>query len=91
MPAPPPAVARESLQGHYAGFASRFAAFVVDLVVLTGIFMLVLAAINFATSIVTGLTALHNLVSGKYSTATQITAVVVFVVIEFLLRPQDFI
>ena len=54
MPAPPPAVARENLQGHYAGFASRFAAFVVDLVVLTGIFMLVLAAINFASSIVTG-------------------------------------
>jgi uncharacterized RDD family membrane protein YckC len=54
MPAPPPAVAQESLQGHYAGFASRFAAFVVDLVVLTGIFMLILAAINFAASIVTG-------------------------------------
>ena len=54
MPAPTPAVARQSLQGHYAGFASRFAAFVVDLVVLTGIYMLVLAAINFATSIVTG-------------------------------------
>jgi hypothetical protein len=31
------------------------------------------------------LTALHNLVAGHYSTATQITAVVVFVVIEFLL------
>ena len=29
--------------------------------------------------------ALHNLVAGKYSTATQIIAVVVFVVIEFLL------
>ena len=26
MPAPTPAVARQSLQGHYAGFASRFAA-----------------------------------------------------------------
>ena len=53
-PARPPAAARESLQGHYAGFASRFAAFVVDVVVLTGIFMLVLAAINFAASILTG-------------------------------------
>jgi hypothetical protein len=31
------------------------------------------------------LTALHNLVTGHYSTATQVTAVVVFVVIEFLL------
>jgi len=50
----PPAAARESLQGHYAGFASRFASFVVDLIVLTGIFMLVLAAINFAASVITG-------------------------------------
>jgi hypothetical protein len=31
------------------------------------------------------LTALHNLVTGHYSTATQITAVIVFVLIEFLL------
>jgi hypothetical protein len=45
------------------------------------------------------LTALHNLVAGKYSTATQVTAVIVFVLIEFLLiiipfgflvlRPED--
>jgi uncharacterized RDD family membrane protein YckC len=53
-PARPPAAARESLQGHYAGLASRFASFVVDLVVFTGIFMLVLAAINFAASVLTG-------------------------------------
>jgi uncharacterized RDD family membrane protein YckC len=53
-PVKPPAAARESLQGHYAGFASRFAAFVVDLIVFTGIFILVLAAINFAASILTG-------------------------------------
>ena len=31
------------------------------------------------------LTALHNLVAGQYSTATQVSAVVVFVIIEFLL------
>ena len=31
------------------------------------------------------LTALHNLVAGHYSTATQVVAVVVFVVIEFIL------
>ena len=31
------------------------------------------------------LAALHHLVAGKYSTATQVIAVVVFVVIEFLL------
>jgi len=53
-PFKPPAAARESFQGHYAGFASRFAAFAADLVVLTGIFMLVLAAINFAASTLTG-------------------------------------
>jgi uncharacterized RDD family membrane protein YckC len=53
-PFEPPPAARESLQGHYAGFASRFAAFVVDLVVLTGIFVLVLAAINFMASVLTG-------------------------------------
>jgi len=53
-PCEPPHAARESLQGHYAGFASRFAAFMVDLVVLTGIFILVLAAINFTVSVLTG-------------------------------------
>jgi hypothetical protein len=31
------------------------------------------------------LTALHHLITGKYSTATQVIAVIVFVVIEFLL------
>jgi hypothetical protein len=31
------------------------------------------------------LTALHNLIAGHYSTATQVTAVIVFVFIEFLL------
>jgi uncharacterized RDD family membrane protein YckC len=53
-PVKPPAAARESIQGHYAGFASRFAAFVVDVVVLTGISLLGLAAFNFAASILTG-------------------------------------
>jgi uncharacterized RDD family membrane protein YckC len=49
-----PAVARESLQGHYAGFASRFTAYVVDAGTSTGLFMLALAAISFAVSVVTG-------------------------------------
>jgi hypothetical protein len=31
------------------------------------------------------LTALHNLVNGKSSTATQVVAVVIFVIIDFLL------
>ena len=33
----------------------------------------------------TYLTALHNLIAGKYSTATEVVAVFVFVIIEFLL------
>jgi uncharacterized RDD family membrane protein YckC len=49
-----PTVARESLQGHYAGFASRFTAYVVDAGTSTGLFMLALAAISFAVSVVTG-------------------------------------
>jgi hypothetical protein len=31
------------------------------------------------------LSALHNLVTGKYSTATQVVAVIIFVIIEFSL------
>jgi uncharacterized RDD family membrane protein YckC len=51
--APPPA-AQEILQGHYAGFASRFLAFAVDVAALTAAFVLILAAVNFVVSIVTG-------------------------------------
>jgi uncharacterized RDD family membrane protein YckC len=49
-----PAAARESLQGRYAGFASRFAAYAVDAAASTVVFMLALAAISFAVSVVTG-------------------------------------
>ena len=49
-----PAVIRESLQGKYAGFASRFAASAADVGVSTGAFMLTLAAISFAASVLTG-------------------------------------
>jgi len=59
MPATPegtPAAARESLQGHYAGFASRFAAFVVDVFVISAVYLLLLGAINFVASIATGKT-----------------------------------
>ncbi|HKA98027.1 MAG TPA: RDD family protein [Streptosporangiaceae bacterium] len=52
-PVPPPA-AQEHLQGHYAGFASRFLAFAVDVAIITAVAVLVLAAINFVASIVTG-------------------------------------
>jgi uncharacterized RDD family membrane protein YckC len=49
-----PAAAQESLQGLYAGFASRFVAYVVDAAASTAVFMLALAAISFAVSVVTG-------------------------------------
>jgi uncharacterized RDD family membrane protein YckC len=49
-----PAAAQESLQGRYAGFASRFAAYVVDACASTVVFMLALGAISFAVSVVTG-------------------------------------
>jgi uncharacterized RDD family membrane protein YckC len=49
-----PAAAWTSLQGRYAGFASRFAAYFVDACASTVVFMLALAAIAFAVSVVTG-------------------------------------
>ena len=49
-----PVIARESLQGKYAGFASRFIAFAVDVGVSLGVFMLALAAISFAAKVLTG-------------------------------------
>ncbi len=53
--APPgPPVIQESLQGKYAGFASRFAAFAVDVGVSLGVFLLALAAITFAARVLTG-------------------------------------
>ena len=53
-PAGSPVIARESLQGKYAGFASRFAAFAVDMGVSLGVFMLAMAAISFAARVLTG-------------------------------------
>ena len=49
-----PAVIRESLQGKYARFASRFAAFAADVGVSAGVDMLTLAAISFAARVLTG-------------------------------------
>jgi len=53
-PSGPAVIARESLQGKYAGFASRFTAFAVDVGVSLGVFMLALAAISFAARVLTG-------------------------------------
>lgn len=49
-----PAAARESLQGRYAGFASRFAAYLADAGTSAGVFMLALVVVSFAVSVVTG-------------------------------------
>ena len=53
-PAGPPVTARESLQGKYAGFASRFTAFAVDVGISLGVYLLALAAISFAALVLTG-------------------------------------
>ena len=53
-PSGPPVIIGASLQGKYAGFASRFAAFAVDAAVSVGVFMLALAAISFAARVLTG-------------------------------------
>lgn len=49
-----PAVTQASLQGRYAGFASRFAAFVIDVAATTGVFALALAGLSFAAQVLTG-------------------------------------
>jgi uncharacterized RDD family membrane protein YckC len=54
--APPsgPPVIRAGLQAKFAGFASRFAAFAVDVGVSLGVFVLALAAISFTARVLTG-------------------------------------
>ena len=49
-----PIVVRESLQGKYSGFASRFFAFAVDVGVSLVLFLLAVAAISFAAKVLTG-------------------------------------
>ena len=53
-PAGPPVTAQESLQGKYAGFASRFTAFAADVGISLGVYLLALAAISFAALVLTG-------------------------------------
>jgi uncharacterized RDD family membrane protein YckC len=57
-PPPAPLSAPQNLRGHYAGFASRFIAFVIDFVLSIAVFELALAAISFAASVLTG-TSIH--------------------------------
>jgi uncharacterized RDD family membrane protein YckC len=54
MSTPTPQDALVSYQGHYAGAVSRFAAYSVDVVVNTAVFVLGLAAISWGVRIVTG-------------------------------------
>jgi uncharacterized RDD family membrane protein YckC len=42
------------LWGHYAGFVSRFVAYVADLGVISGVYGLTLAAVSFAASLIVG-------------------------------------
>ena len=53
-----PLTTRQNLRGHYAGFASRFIAFVFDCAISIGVFELSLAAASFAASVLTG-TSIH--------------------------------
>jgi uncharacterized RDD family membrane protein YckC len=57
-PSPTPLSAPQDLRGDYAGFMSRFIAFGFDCVLSVGVFELVLAAISFAASVLTG-TSIH--------------------------------
>ena len=54
LPPPAPPSIPQHLRGHYAGFASRFIAFVFDSAISIGVFMLVLTAASFAASVLTG-------------------------------------
>ena len=49
-----PVAAHVGFQGHYAGAVSRFAAYAIDVVVISGLYLLGLAAASFAASIITG-------------------------------------
>jgi uncharacterized RDD family membrane protein YckC len=53
-----PLTTRQHLRGHYAGFASRFIAFVFDCAISIGVFELALAAASFAASVLAG-TSIH--------------------------------
>jgi uncharacterized RDD family membrane protein YckC len=50
----PPQDALVSYQGHYAGAVTRFAAYSIDLLVSTAVFVLALAAISWGVRIVSG-------------------------------------
>ena len=65
-----------SYQGHYAGAVSRFAAYSIDLVVSTAVFVLALAAISWGVRIVTG----HDVSWNR----SNVVVAVIFVLWQFL-------
>lgn len=76
MTAAPPPVAEPSLQGCYAGAASRLTAYLADAAVSSAAFMLGLAALSYAIKIVTGHTVTWdkgNLVVGIVFLGWQFT------------------
>jgi uncharacterized RDD family membrane protein YckC len=65
-----------SYQGHYAGSVSRFAAYSIDLVMSTAVFVLALAAISWGVRIVSG----HDVSWNRSS----VVVAVIFVLWQFL-------
>jgi uncharacterized RDD family membrane protein YckC len=49
-----PVAVHPGFQGHYAGAVSRFAAYAIDVILVSGIYLLGLAGASFAATIVTG-------------------------------------
>jgi uncharacterized RDD family membrane protein YckC len=49
-----PGAGLETMQGHYAGSVSRFAAYVIDVAVSSGLFAAGLALVSYAAQVVTG-------------------------------------
>ena len=54
MSGPAPGAGLETMQGHYAGSVSRFAAYVIDVAVSSGLFAAGLALVSYAAQVVTG-------------------------------------
>jgi uncharacterized RDD family membrane protein YckC len=54
MSGPAPGTSLETMQGHYAGSVSRFAAYVIDAGISSGLFALGLALVSYAALVVTG-------------------------------------
>jgi uncharacterized RDD family membrane protein YckC len=72
----PPRDALVGYQGHYAGSVSRFAAYTIDLIVSTAVFVLVLAAISWGVRVVTG----HDV----HWNRSNVVVAVIFVLWQFL-------